>query len=152
MSVEDLLPRQQIRVDLKSVGEQLHGKKVLITGSAGSIGAEIVRQVASFGPAKMMLIDQAETPQHDIRLMMAKDFPDIDAVPKQAVSMTVKQILKAKCIVSITPHTVKAEAIYNTLTKPLTNRIPATALKTHPDWNLFIDYDSAKLIYDSTNL
>ena len=80
VSVEDLLPRQQIRVDLKSVGEQLHGKKVLITGSAGSIGAEIVRQVASFGPAKMMLIDQAETPQHDIRLMMAKDFPDIDAV------------------------------------------------------------------------
>ncbi len=79
-------------------------------------------------------------------------FPDIDAVPKQAVSMTVKQILKAKCIVSITPHTVKAEAIFNTLTKPLTNRIPATALKTHPDWNLFIDYDSAKLIYDSTNL
>ena len=80
VSVEDLLPRQQIRVDLKSVGEQLSGKKVLITGSAGSIGAEIVRQVASFGPSKMMLIDQAETPQHDIRLMMARDFPGIDAV------------------------------------------------------------------------
>ena len=80
VSVEDLLPRQEIRVDLKSVGEQLKGKKVLITGSAGSIGAEIVRQVASFGPAKMMLIDQAETPQHDIRLMMARDFPEIDAV------------------------------------------------------------------------
>ena len=71
VSVEDLLPRQQIRVDMKSVGQQLRGKKVLITGSAGSIGAEMVRQVASFAPAKMMLIDQAETPQHDIRLMMA---------------------------------------------------------------------------------
>ena len=79
VSVEDLLPRQQIRVDMKSVGEQLKGKRVLITGSAGSIGSEIVRQVASFGPAKMMLIDQAETPQHDIRLMMAKDFPEVDA-------------------------------------------------------------------------
>ena len=79
VSVEDLLPRQQIRVDLKSVGEQLTGKRVLITGSAGSIGAEIVRQVADFKPAKMMLIDQAETPQHDIRLMMARDYPDIDA-------------------------------------------------------------------------
>ena len=79
VSVEDLLPRQQIRVDLKSVEEQLTGKRVLITGSAGSIGAEIVRQVAVFKPAKMMLIDQAETPQHDIRLMMARDFPDIDA-------------------------------------------------------------------------
>ena len=79
VSVEDLLPRQQIRVDMKSVGQQLRGKRVLITGSAGSIGAEIVRQVASFAPAKMMLIDQAETPQHDIRLMMASDFPNVEA-------------------------------------------------------------------------
>ena len=79
VSVEELLPRQEIRVDLKSVREQLNGKKVLITGSAGSIGAEIVRQVASFAPAKMMLIDQAETPQHDIRLKMAREFPDIEA-------------------------------------------------------------------------
>ena len=77
VSVEDLLPRQQIKVDLKSVEEQLAGKRVLITGSAGSIGAEIVRQVAVFHPAKMMLIDQAETPQHDIRLMMANEFPDV---------------------------------------------------------------------------
>ena len=79
VSVEDLLPRQQIRVDMKSVGELLAGKHVLITGSAGSIGSEIVRQVASFGPSKMMLIDQAETPQHDLRLMMAKNFPNVDA-------------------------------------------------------------------------
>ncbi len=77
VSVEDLLPRSEIRVDMKSVGEQLSGKRVLITGAAGSIGSEIVRQVAQFKPAKMMLIDQAETPQHDIRLMMAKDFPDV---------------------------------------------------------------------------
>ena len=77
VSVEDLLPRQEIRVDMKSVEEQLSGKRVLITGSAGSIGMEIVRQVARFKPEKMMLIDQAETPQHDVRLMMAKDFPDV---------------------------------------------------------------------------
>ena len=56
VSVEDLLPRQEIRVDMKSVGEQLAGKRVLITGSAGSIGMEIVRQVARFKPEKMMLI------------------------------------------------------------------------------------------------
>jgi FlaA1/EpsC-like NDP-sugar epimerase len=79
VSVEDLLPRQQIHVDMKSIAEQIVGKRVLITGSAGSIGAEIVRQVASFGPAKMMLIDQAETPQHDIRLMMRRDFPNVEA-------------------------------------------------------------------------
>ena len=88
VSVEDLLPRQQIRVDMKSVGEQLHGKRVLITGSAGSIGLEIVRQVAQFGPEKMMLIDQAETPQHDVRLMMDKDFPD---VPYEAVVTSISR-------------------------------------------------------------
>ena len=77
VSVEDLLPRNEIRVDMKSVGELLAGKRVLITGSAGSIGMEMVRQVAQFGPEKMMLIDQAETPQHDVRLMMARDFPDV---------------------------------------------------------------------------
>ena len=77
VQVEDLLPRNEIRVDMKSVGEQLAGKRVLITGSAGSIGLEIVRQVAQFKPQKLMLIDQAETPQHDVRLMMAKDFPDV---------------------------------------------------------------------------
>lgn len=77
VSVEDLLPRTEIRVDLKSVEELLAGRRVLITGSAGSIGMEIVRQVAEFKPEKLMLIDQAETPQHDVRLMMAKDFPDV---------------------------------------------------------------------------
>ena len=79
VSVEELLPRQEIRVDLKSVEELLKDQRVLITGSAGSIGSELVRQVAQFKPAAMMLIDQAETPQHDIRLMMAKEFPDIQA-------------------------------------------------------------------------
>ena len=79
VSVEDLLPRQEIRVDLKSVEELLRGRRVLITGSAGSIGSEIVRQVAAFKPAKLMLIDQDETPQHDIRLMMNRDFPDVPA-------------------------------------------------------------------------
>ncbi len=79
VSVEDLLPRDEIRVDMKSVGEMLTGKRILITGSAGSIGSEIVRQIAVYKPEKMMLIDQAETPEHDIRLMMAQDYPDIEA-------------------------------------------------------------------------
>ncbi|MCR4583598.1 MAG: polysaccharide biosynthesis protein, partial [Prevotella sp.] len=79
VSVEDLLPRDEITVDMDSVGRELTGKRVLITGSAGSIGSEMVRQVAAFRPAAMMLIDQAETPQHDIRLMMARDYPGIKA-------------------------------------------------------------------------
>ena len=77
VSVEELLPRSEIRVDLKSVEELLKGKRVLITGSAGSIGSEMVNQVAKFAPAAMMLIDQAETPEHDIRLLMAKNYPNI---------------------------------------------------------------------------
>ena len=77
--IEDLLPRDEIEVDLEAVKVSLAGKRILITGSAGSIGSEIVRQVASFAPAEMMLIDSAETPQHDIRLMMAHDFPGVKA-------------------------------------------------------------------------
>ena len=79
VSVEDLLPRDQIRVDMKSVWKALTGRRVLITGSAGSIGSEMVRQIASCKPAKMLLIDQAETPEHDIRLMMSNDYPEVDA-------------------------------------------------------------------------
>ena len=77
VSVEDLLPRAEIKVDMKSVENMLTGRRVLITGAAGSIGSEIVRQVAKFKPASMMLIDQAETPQHDIQLMMDKDYPEV---------------------------------------------------------------------------
>ena len=77
VQVEDLLPRQEIKVDMDSVGEMLTGKRVLITGSAGSIGSEMVRQIAVYQPAAMMLIDQAETPQHDISLMVDK-YPDIE--------------------------------------------------------------------------
>ena len=79
VSVEELLPRSEIRVNMASIGEFLSGQKILITGSAGSIGSEIVRQVARLKPSALMLIDQAETPQHDIRLMLAKEFPNIPA-------------------------------------------------------------------------
>ena len=79
VSVEDLLPRDEIKVDMESVGKELSGKRILITGAAGSIGSEMVRQVAVYNPASMMLIDQAETPEHDVRLMMAKEYGNIPA-------------------------------------------------------------------------
>lgn len=75
--VEDLLPRAQIKTDTEATGRLLTGQRILITGSAGSIGSEIVRQVAAYKPAELMLIDLAETPQHDIRLMMRTQWPDI---------------------------------------------------------------------------
>lgn len=79
VSIEDLLPRDEISIDLKSVAETLHGKCILVTGSAGSIGSEIVKQLCQFNPRELVLIDSAETPQHDIRLMMAKRYPHIKA-------------------------------------------------------------------------
>lgn len=79
VSIEDLLPRDEISIDMESVRAMLHGKRILITGSAGSIGSEMVRQIAKYSSAELILIDSAETPQHDIRLMMAKQFPEIKA-------------------------------------------------------------------------
>lgn len=79
VSIEDLLPRDEISIDLKSVADTLHGKCILVTGSAGSIGSEIVKQLCQFNPRELVLIDSSETPQHDIRLMMAKRYPHIKA-------------------------------------------------------------------------
>lgn len=79
IEIEDLLPREKIEVDLDAVREQLSGKSILITGAAGSIGSEIVRQVAQFDPKKLILIDQAETPLHDVRLMMQRQWQGVEA-------------------------------------------------------------------------
>ena len=77
INIEDLLPRDEIVVDMDAIGNLLNGKCIMITGSAGSIGSEIVRQISIYKPEKLILIDQAETPQHDIRLMMRFDYPNI---------------------------------------------------------------------------
>ena len=79
VSVEDLLPRDEIVVDMEGVRGVLQGKCVMVTGSAGSIGSELVRQIAKFEPSEMLLVDQAETPSHDIRLMMAREYPQVKA-------------------------------------------------------------------------
>ena len=76
---EDLLPRQKIEIDMKAAAELLAGRRVMITGGAGSIGSEMVRQIAGYGPAEMIIIDQAETPMHDIRLMMRNRWSDVKA-------------------------------------------------------------------------
>ncbi len=93
IEISDLLPRDEIQVDIDAIGTMLKDHTILITGSAGSIGSEIVRQVASFKPAHMVLIDSAETPQHDIRLMMRKRFPDIDCQTIVA-SITQKKLME----------------------------------------------------------
>ena len=77
ISIEDLLPRDEIVIDMQSVSEQLNNKRIMITGSAGSIGSEIVKQICKFQPSMLILVDQAETPQHDMRLMMQHTYADI---------------------------------------------------------------------------
>jgi len=77
VEIEDLLPREKIEVDMVAIGAMLRGKRILITGAAGSIGSEMARQVAKFGPKELILIDQAETPMHDIRRYMDRNHANL---------------------------------------------------------------------------
>ena len=80
VDIEDLLPRNKIEVNMDAIGELLKDKVIMITGAAGSIGSEMVRQIAVYKPSEMVLIDQAETPMHELRLMMERTYPDIKAL------------------------------------------------------------------------
>jgi glucosamine-6-phosphate deaminase len=75
-----------------------------------------------------------------------KWFPDVDSVPRQAISMLPKQIMSCRCIVSVVPHAVKAQAVFDTITKPVTDMVPATLMKEHNDWNLFVDKAAASIL------
>jgi len=79
VQIEDLLGRDPIKINMKEIAAHLEGKRVLITGAAGSIGSEIMRQVAMFNPYQMILIDEAETPLHDIRLELKNKWQEIEA-------------------------------------------------------------------------
>ena len=127
VSVEDLLPRDEIEVDLESVGRELKGKNILITGSAGSIGSEMVRLVASYQPAAMMLIDQAETPQHDIRLMMARDYPDIPA--ETVVASIARPLLMENIFQRFRPDYVFHAAAYKHV--PMMEDNPSVAVQNN---------------------
>ena len=77
VEIEDVLPRDKIEIDMNAIGNMLRGKRILITGAAGSIGSEMSRQVAKYNPSELVLIDQAETPMHDVRLYMARNHGDL---------------------------------------------------------------------------
>lgn len=110
INVVDLLPRSPIEIDLEEVKQALQGKCVMITGAAGSIGKEIVKQVAMFNPANMVLIDQAETPQHDVRLMMKIHYPKIKAETFVASITNGERI--EKIFATYKPHYVFHAAAY----------------------------------------
>ena len=152
VSVEDLLPRSEINVDLDSVCAQLQGKRVLITGSAGSIGSEMVRQIAKFKPAKMMLIDQAETPEHDIRLMMQRDFPDVEA--ETIVTSICKEQRMEEIFSSFRPDYVFHAAAYKHV--PMMENNPSEAVQnnifgTKVIADLSVKYGVKKFVMVSTD-
>ena len=127
VSVEDLLPRDEIKVDMKSMGELLKDQRVLITGAAGSIGSELVRQIANYQPAAMMLIDQAETPEHDVRLMMAREFPDIPA--ETVVTSICKKERMEKVFSEFLPDYVFHAAAYKHV--PMMENNPSEAVQNN---------------------
>ncbi len=152
VSVEDLLPRDEIVIDMDVVGKELTGKRILITGSAGSIGSEMVRQVAIYKPAAMMLIDQAETPQHDIRLMMAKQFPDIPA--ETVVTSICKKERMEDIFNSFKPEYVFHAAAYKHV--PMMENNPKEAVQnniygTRVIADLAVKYGTKKFVMISTD-
>ena len=152
VEIEDLLPREVIEVDLQAVEDLLKGKRVLVTGSAGSIGSEIVRQVAKFDPEQMILIDQAETPQHDIRLMMAKDFPNVKA---EGIVTTICNKTRMEAIFKMyKPHFVFHAAAYKHV--PMMEDNPCEAVQNNIDGtrimaDLSVKYGVKKFVMISTD-
>lgn len=124
IEISDLLPRDEIQVDINAIGTMLRDRTILITGSAGSIGSEIVNQVASFNPAHLVLIDSAETPQHDIRLMMRKHFPSIDC--QTIVASITQEKLMDKIFETNRPDYVFHAAAYKHV--PMMEDSPAEAI------------------------
>ncbi len=152
IEISDLLPRDEIQVDIDAIGSMLKGRTILITGSAGSIGSEIVNQVASFGPAHMVLIDSAETPQHDIRLMMHKRYPDIDC--QTIVASITQKTLMDKIFDTYRPDYVFHAAAYKHV--PMMEDNPAEAIYnnvygTKIIANLSVKYGVKKFVMISTD-
>lgn len=152
VDIEDLLPRNQIEVDLDSIRTILQDKCVLITGAAGSIGSEITRQVASFNPRQLVLIDQAETPLHDIRLMMSRQFPDIPALTLTA-SITHK-IHMETIFAKYKPEYVFHAAAYKHV--PMMEDNPGEAIANNVDGtrimaDLAVKYGTKKFVMVSTD-
>ena len=152
VDIEDLLPREKIEVDMNAIGKLLTGKRILITGAAGSIGSEMVRQVAKFNPSEMTLIDQAETPMHNIRMMMAHDFGHISN-RTIVTSITNKEHME-RIFAAYKPQYVFHAAAYKHV--PMMEDDPAIAVQnniygTRVIADLAVKYGTKKFVMISTD-
>ena len=152
VDIEDLLPRNKIEVNMEAIGELLAGKKILITGAAGSIGSEMVKQIAVFKPSEMVLIDQAETPMHEVRLFMQREFPDIKAFT--IVTTITDQMHMEKLFAEHRPDYVFHAAAYKHV--PMMEDNPGQAVRnniygTHVIADLAVKYGTRKFVMISTD-
>lgn len=152
VDIEDLLPRDKIEVDMEAIGNSLRGKTILITGAAGSIGSEMVRQVATFDPKVLVLIDQAETPMHDLRRMMAERFPHIETVT--LVSTIARRTRMESLFRDYRPEYVFHAAAYKHV--PMMEDNPAEAVQnnvygTRIIADLAVKYGTKKFVMISTD-
>ena len=152
VEIEDLLPREKIEVDLNAIGNMLRGKRILITGAAGSIGSEMARQVAKFQPAELVLVDQAETPMHDVRLYMANNHKDLKCLT--IVSSITDQEHMEKIFSEHKPEYVFHAAAYKHV--PMMEDNPGQAVRnniygTRVIADLAVKYGTKKFVMISTD-
>ena len=152
VEIEDLLPREKIEVDLVAIGQMLRGKRILITGAAGSIGFEMARQVAKFQPAELVLVDQAETPMHDVRLYMANNHKDLSV--QTIVTSICKEDRMEKIFAKYKPEYVFHAAAYKHV--PMMEDNPAEAVQnniygTRVIADLAVKYGTKKFVMISTD-
>ena len=152
VEIEDLLPREKIEIDMEAIGKMLRGKCILITGAAGSIGSEIARQVALFRPSHLILIDQAETPMHDVRLFMAQSHRDLHV--ETIVTSICNQEHMEKIFAQYRPEYVFHAAAYKHV--PMMENNPAMAVQnniygTRVIADLAVKYGTKKFVMVSTD-